>query len=298
LDQNEDKKKQLENSLSDSETAIEEMTGAIKQLTEEIAALTAGIKALDKTVSEATDIRKQENADFKDLEASDTTAKEVLLWAKNRLNKFYNPAMYKPPPEREMTNEERIFVNNGGTLKPIVAGGIAGTGIGASFVQINAAPGPPPETFKAYQKKTESGNGVVAMIDILIADLDKEVQEATVNEKNGQEEYEVMMSDASVKRAADSKSIEEKSAEKASTETSLQEEKDTKAETSHELMNTAKYIGSLHAECDWLVKYFDARKESRAGEVEAMQNAKAVLSGANYSLLQAKSSFLVRRHVQ
>jgi len=303
MDQTEDKIKQLKNSLSDSNTAIEEMTGSIAELTDEIAALTAGVKKLDKSVAEATALRKQENADFKDLELSDTTAKEVLLWAKNRLNKFYNPKMYKPPPEREMTEEERITVNMGGTLEPIVAAGIAGTGIGASFTQLwssvsKAAPGPPPETFGAYQKKTGQGNGVIAMIDLLVADLDKEVQEATVNEKNAQKEYETMMSDASAKRAADSKSITQKSAEKASTEQALQDEQDTKGETATELMNTEKYLSSLHGECDWLLKYFDARKEARAGEVEALQNAKAVLSGADYSLIQAKSTFLVKRHAQ
>merc|ERR1712194_98588 len=141
------------------------------------------------------------------------------------------------------------------------------------------------------------GHGVIAMIDLIAADLDKEVQEATVNEESPQSEYEAMMQDASAKRAADSKSIIQKSAEKASTEEALQAEQDRKGNTVTELMNTAKYIGSLHGECDWLLKYFDARKEARAGEVEALQNAKAVFSGADYSLLQSKA-FLVKRHTQ
>merc|ERR1740139_944323 len=218
LDESEDKKKQLENSISDSDTSIAEMEGSIQELTDELAALTAGVRALDKSVGEATALRKKENSEFKELESSDTTAKEVLLWAKNRLNKFYNPTMYKPPPGREMNEEERIAVNMGGTLKPIEAGGIAGTGIGASFAQVASsssreAPAPPPETFGAYQKKTGKGNGVVAMIDLLVADLDKELQEATVNEKEAQGEYETMMQDASDKRAADSKSITQKSEE-------------------------------------------------------------------------------------
>merc|ERR1712194_608125 len=72
---------------------------------------------------------------------------------------------------------------------------------------------------------------------------------------------------------------------------------DKRGETLTEKMNTEKLIGSLHGECDWLVKYFDVRKEARVGEVEALSNAKAVLSGADYSLIQSKS-FLVRRHVQ
>merc|ERR1719220_3018447 len=44
---------------------------------------------------EATEQRKEENEDFKDLMASDTAAKELMKFAKNRLNKFYNPKLYK-----------------------------------------------------------------------------------------------------------------------------------------------------------------------------------------------------------
>merc|ERR1712125_172987 len=71
------------------------MGGAIATLKDEIAALEAGIKALDKSVAEATELRKTEHADYETLMTDDTNAKEVLLWAKNRLNKFYNPKLYK-----------------------------------------------------------------------------------------------------------------------------------------------------------------------------------------------------------
>merc|ERR1719458_1117003 len=99
FDLSEDKKKELELSVSDSETAIEEMEGSIEKLTEELAALTKGIKALDKSVAEATEQRKEENDEYKELKQSDTAAKEILLFAKNRLNKFYNPKLYKPPSD-------------------------------------------------------------------------------------------------------------------------------------------------------------------------------------------------------
>jgi len=52
-------------------------------------------------------------------------------------------------------------------------------------------------------------------------------------------------------------------------------------------------IHGLHGECDWLLKYYDARKAARAGEVDALGNAKAVLNGADYSLLE-----VVRAHTQ
>merc|ERR1712224_869375 len=37
-------------------------------------------------------------------------------------------------------------------------------------------------------------------------------------------------------------------------------------------------LAHLHKECDWLLQNFDARKEARAGEVEAMKKAKAAVA--------------------
>jgi len=266
LDTSEDKKKELDLKVSDSATAIEELEGSIATLTEEIAALKAGIKALDAAVAEATEIRKGENADYKELKQSDTAAKEILAMAKNRLNKFYNPKLYKPPPVEEPT-----------------------------FVQIAAhasdgvAPPPPPETFGPYTKKTEESTGVIAMIDLLVKDLDKELQEAEVMEADAQKEYEEMMAESATKRADDSKAMSDKIALKASEEEALMTEQETKASTEKELMQTLEYIHALHGECDWLLKFYDARAEARAGEIDALGKAKAVLSGADYSLLQRAS---------
>jgi len=294
LDLADDKKKSLEHAAADLETAIEDLKGAIATLTEEMAALVAGIKELDKMVAEATEQRKEENADFKELMASDTAAKELMKFAKNRLNKFYNPKLYKAPPKTELSREDRIVENMSGTAAPTEApGGIANTGI-AVMAQVSAhdagqvAPPPPPETFGAYQKKSEDSMGVMAMIDLLIADLDKEMTEAETTEKDAQSDYETAMKDAAEKRTADSKLLSEKEGIKAESEADLEAKTEDKAATSAELMSTMKYISSLHMECDWLLKYFDVRKEARANEIDALGKAKAVLSGADYSLLQTQ----------
>merc|ERR1719265_1574006 len=132
FDQADDKKKELERAVGKLEKAIDEAKETIATLTDEIAALEAGIVALDKSVAEATANRKEENSDYTTLMASDSTAKEILAFAKNRLNKFYNPKLYKAPPKRELTEDERITLNMGGTLAPTAApGGIAGTGVTA-----------------------------------------------------------------------------------------------------------------------------------------------------------------------
>jgi len=301
LDLADDKKKGLEHDVADLETAIENAKDAIAKLAEEIAALTAGIKELDEMVVEATEQRKEENEDFKALMASDTAAKELLKFAKNRLNKFYNPKLYKAPPKTELSREDRIVENMSGTAAPTAApGGIAGTGI-AVFAEVSShdqeqvAPPPPPETFGAYQKKSEDSMGVMAMVDLLIADLDKEMTEAETTEKDAQADYETAMKDAAEKRTADSKLLSEKEAIKAETEADLEAKTEDKAAASAELMSTMKYISSLHMECDWLLKYFDVRKEARASEIDALGKAKAVLSGADYSLLQTKAQRFLRR---
>merc|ERR1711865_1071646 len=104
-----------------------------------------------------------------------------------------------------------------------------------------------------------------------------------VDEKDAQSDYETFMGDASDKRAEDSKSITDKESAKAETETELQSNTDDKKSKTTEAMETAKYLGGLHQECDWLLKNYDAPKAARSGEIDALGKAKAVLSGADYS---------------
>eukprot|EP00928_Gymnodinium_smaydae_P062991 TRINITY_DN466_c0_g1_i1.p1 TRINITY_DN466_c0_g1~~TRINITY_DN466_c0_g1_i1.p1 ORF type:complete len:726 (+),score=259.64 TRINITY_DN466_c0_g1_i1:69-2246(+) len=304
FDSTDDKKKALERSISDSGKAMDSAEEAITSLAGEIQALSDGIKALDKSVQEATEQRKSENEDFKELMAQDSAAKQLISIAKNRLNKFYNPKLYMPPPKRELSEEERIVSNFGGSLAPTPApGGIAGTGV-AVLAQVSAhaqrsgeivAPPPPPETFGAYSKKSQESTGVIAMMDMLIKDLEKEMTVAETTEKEGQSEYEQTMKDAAEKRAMDAKSLSDKESAKADAEAALQAHKEEKTSHTRELAGLAETISALHGECDWLLQYFDARKEARASEVDSLAKAKAVLSGADFSLLQARAqSFLGR----
>jgi len=263
FDFTEDKKKGLERSVADSETEISKEMDALATLKEEIEALADGIKALDSEVASATEQRKEENEDFTGLMSSDAAAKELLGMAKNRLQKFYNPSLAAP----------------------------------TSFVQIkqhqNDAPPPAPATADAYAKSDQS-SGVIAMIDLLIKDMDKEMTEAKTTETNSQASYEQAMQDSADKRALDSKTLTDKGAAKASVESDMQTHAEEKAGTTQELMATEQYMSALHAECDWLVQYFDVRKEARTGEIDSLKNAKAVLSGADFALLQTQQGRRLR----
>merc|ERR1719324_1887644 len=154
IDKTEDDLKELELAVSDLGKAIADHKENIATLTEEIEALSDGIKALDKQVAEATDERKTEHADNTETLANDNAAKELIGIAKNRMNKFYNPKLYVAPPKREVES---------------------------MFAQV--APPPPPETFGAYSKKGEESTGVISMMDMMVADLDKEITEIETEEK-------------------------------------------------------------------------------------------------------------------
>lgn len=283
LDATEDKQKSLERKVDDLGAALEDTKGMIETLTDEIAALVDGIKALDKSVAEATENRKAENVAFKELMAADTAAEQLLSMAANRLAKFYTPKLYVAPPKQELSADQRIAVNMGSEAAPTEP---------PMLVQIqqhgaaSVAPPPPPETWGAYKKKGEEHGGVVAMLNMLKADLEKEMQEAKVEEADAQSEYESMMSDSAEKRTLDSKTLADKESSKADLEERSLKLGEEKTATMKEAMATADTLKSLHLECDWLVSNFQVRKDARAGEVDALKKAKAVLSGADFSLLQ------------
>merc|ERR1719215_377933 len=221
MDKAEDKKKGLDLDVADLEKAIEDAKESIATFAAETAALEDGIKKLDSSVAEATATRKEEHDDFVETLAQNTAAKDVLAFAKNRLNKFYNPKMYVAPPKREL-----------------------------AMAQAGAAPPPPPAANLAYKKSGEEGGGVIAMIDLLVADIDKENQTMEVDEKDAQADYESFMADSADKRAQDSKAITDKEAAKAETEGQLESDTDSKKSKLIEAMQTAKYLGGLHEDCD------------------------------------------------
>jgi hypothetical protein len=282
FDTADDEKKSLERKVSDATTAIMDSKETLATLVEEIKTTKATIQGSDKAVAEATAQRQDENGAYKTLMTENTAALELIKMAKNRMNKFYNPSLYVAPPKRELSREDRIAVNMGGTAPPTPApGGIAGTGIMA-FVQVHDE--------VAEQKKTQESAGVIAMMDLLLKDLNSQMQVAETDEKNAQSDYEQAMFDAKETRTADAKLLGEKMSAKAETDAALEGHTEDKLSASKELMGNGEYIASLHSDCDWLLQHHDQRKEARADEVDAMKKAKDVLNGADYSLLEVKRS--------
>jgi len=121
------------------------------------------------------------------------------------------------------------------------------------------------------------------LVDMLVADLDKEMQESEVEEKDAQGDYEKFVQDSAAKRAQDSKSVENKESAKADSEANLVKTEEDLKNKVQEGFDTATVLKDLHLECDWLVNNYVMRKEARAGEVDSLQKAKAILSGADFA---------------
>jgi len=300
FDSTEDSIKDTKRLIEGISTKLSETEEAIKSTTEEIETLKADIVSLDKAVAEATEQRKAEHADFVQTHQENSAAVQLLALAKNRLAKFYNPTTYVAPTRRPLTQEEQIYVNSGGAdprdaEEAAAKTGIAGTGV-AVFAEIatvtKAAPPPPPETVGAYQKKDAGGPS--ALIEKLKHELEMDMQANESEEEEAQKDYEEMMAESAAKRAADSKSLTEQDSQKADLEGDLQAAKDAKKTKTDELMALEEYLAKLHGDCDFLLENFDIRKEARASEIDALMKAKAVLSGADYSLVQT-NAFLHRR---
>merc|ERR1719482_2635296 len=203
LDSSKIEAKATEHDVSDLTAAIESQRDSIATSAAEIEAIKKGLEELDKTVAEATEQRKDEHTEYIDEAASNQAAVDLLGMAKNRLNKFYNPTLYKEP---EPVAEEEFF---------------------AQIAVTRADPGAPPETFGEY-KKSESSSGVINMIDEMIEEMKDDMAEAKRDEEEAQKDYEETMNDAATKRADDSKLMVTKEGEKAEQTTKLEEFKETK----------------------------------------------------------------------
>merc|ERR1719174_2093285 len=274
------------------------MSATSATLSEEIAALQKEIVALDKAVAEATQQRKSEHAAFVQAQAENQAATALVEKAKNRLFKVYRPGLYKEEARRELTEEERILVNSGqpdprdaeeAFMNNGGRGGIQNTGIVSpiSFAQVRVATNngvaPPPETFGAYQKKDGKSNGVIGLMEMMIKDLKTDHSDAEYAEETAQKDYEKLMAASQKSREQMAESITEKESANAEWGEKIETAKTDQASTTDALAKLKELIAGLHAECDFLLENYDARKEARTNEVEGLKNAKAVLSGASFA---------------
>merc|ERR1719446_2026526 len=128
----------------------------------------------------------------------------------------------------------------------------------------------------------QSSGGVLGLIEMTIADAERLEKESIEAEQTQQTEYGKLVSDAAAEIAADNNSIAEKTEERADAETEKNEVETSLEATNKAIEDLEQYATEVHAACDFVLKNFDLRQTARGDEISALEDAKAILSGADF----------------
>merc|ERR1719198_138881 len=101
-------------------------------------------------------------------------------------------------------------------------------------------------------------------------------------EEEAQKAYEDFVKETNASVEAKNEDIANKSETKAKAETDLVEAKENKENVLLDLEQLSNYNAELHQSCYFVLKNFDLRQTARDEEVEALKQAKAILSGAKF----------------
>jgi len=235
-----------ERAKSDLTAKIEDLESTIDQLTKAIDTLKSEIAEMQVQMKRAGEDREKQNKEFQMTVADQRATQKLLSAALNILKGFYAKKA------------------------------------AAALLQTGQPAGPPPPPgFDAYKKNAAAG-GVMGMIQQIINDAKAMEAEAIRSEEDAQKAYEDFVKDTNASIEEKSKDIVNKSETKAKAEADLVEAKENKEAVMLELEQLSNYKAELHSSCDFVMKNFDVRQTARTEEIEALKQAKAILSGAKF----------------
>jgi len=245
LDENQLQTEKKTMEKQDLEALIAKLETTIKHLTEALETLKAEIAEMEVQMKRAGETREKENAEFQVTVADQRATQQILKKALAALGEFYG----KHPP---------------------------------ALVQKQAPEGfAPPKGFDVYEKSAGS-SGVMALLSQIVTDA-KAMEDETVRaEEDMQKAYEAFVIETNASIEAKNKEIVNKSLEKAKAEERLVEAEADLDSTNTELGELADYNAQLHGSCDFTLKNFDLRQEARMEEMDALRQAKQILSGADF----------------
>jgi chromosome segregation ATPase len=231
-----------EREKSDVIAKIEDLEMTIDELTKAIETLKSEIAEMQVQLKRAGEDREKQNKEFQGTVADQRETQKMLQAALNILAEFYGKA---------------------------------------ALLQQEPAGPPPPAGFEGYKKNAASG-GVMSMLQQIINDAKAMEAECIRAEEDAQKAYEDFVKETNSSIEEKNKDIVNKSEIKAKAEADLVEAKETKESVMLELEQLSNYNAELHQSCDFVVKNFEVRQTARDEEVEALKQAKAILSGAKF----------------
>lgn len=229
-----------------TETKIAQLEKLIKELTEAIEELEAEIKELKAQLKKATEDRDKANEEFQLTVADQRATQKLLTKALDALKSFYAKSLLQ---------------------------------------QMKQPAGPPPPPgFQEYKNSAASG-GVMDLIQQIIDDAKTMEKETIRSEKEAQEAYDAFKKETETSIDAKTKDIADKSDVKAKSEQELVDAKEALDDVMIELEQLGNAMTELKQECQFTLDNFEVRQTARDQEVEALKQAKAILSGADFKAM-------------
>jgi hypothetical protein len=137
----------------------------------------------------------------------------------------------------------------------------------------------PPVKFGAM-KSNAGASPVIGMIEQIVEDSKALENEAVAGETEAQKSYETFVKDSNDLIAELTEAASSKTKAKATARVNSETAKGDLESTVGELQGLAEYEADLHSDCDFVMKNFELRQKARLDEMEAIQQAKAFLAGA------------------
>jgi len=237
------------------EAKIEDFTQRKSTIKSAIADLEAELADAQKQLQVAGEVRTKQNAEFKRTVADQQATQKLLAQALNVLKSVYDKK--------------------------------AGAAAGSALLQIQVAKDdpPPPAGFSGYKQNGASG-GVMALLQQIINDAKAIEAEAKHDEAAAITAYEVFTKATKASSDIKTEKVMHAKKHKATVEANLVQATKDKASNGLELEQLSNAKANIHAECDFVTKNFDIRQAGRDEEIEALKQAKAILSGSNFGFLQ------------
>jgi chromosome segregation ATPase len=245
LQENEMTNAKTEDRKADLEAKVQELGNTVQTLSGEITEANKQIAEAETQLQSASVERKAQNMDFQKTVADQMVTVDVLKKALAKLQKYYDTESFVQSRRQEPEP---------GTVAPVA---------------------------QMEYKPNQGAAGVISMIEKLIHEAKELMAESKKSENEAQKAYEQTVRDTNGAVAALQKEVVTKTKAKAkATKEKLQGETDI-TDTVLELEDLNKMKVDLHTECDYILKNFDTRQEARGQEIEALQQAKQILSGAS-----------------
>jgi hypothetical protein len=250
IDETEDLIKVSEDTKEDLAGKHKDAVSSIEVLKSEIATLSTQVAEAQVSLKSAGEERKAANMLYQTSMSDQRATIQILKMALDRLKEFYTP---KSAALVEVhTHEDPV------------------------------GPPPPKPSSVGYEKSGGAG-GVLQLISKIISDAEATEAELKMTEEQSQQEYAAFVDATGKSIEADRASISEKEKQVAQTESEKSYTEEAQLANDAEVQKLGDLLSATHLDCDFVTKYYDIRQKARAEEIDAIAEAKAILSGADFS---------------